>query len=120
MARRIRISAPAPIEWIEPPVTKEEVAESYRHPNGGWYRDVPGDGGGYQADVPLDETVFPQDRAPSYDAMMARQAKREADIEEIKHEHCERLRDLSVTVGNVTGERTGPPSLFETGHKEED
>lgn len=114
MARKTRIVAMSqPMEWIEPPVTKEEVAESYRHPNGGYYRDVPGDGGGYQADVPLDEMVFPQDRAPSFLASRARQAKREADIEAIKCQNEIESRDIEVSVGNVTGERTGAPSMFD-------
>lgn len=117
MAKRRVIVMPSPIEWVEPPVTKEDALN--RGPLGTWERDgYDGVGGGQlPSEFALNEMVWPHKAGPEEQRRLDRSAKRQAEGDVFRDEALSESRDFKIDVGNLTGQDPGPPDPYKTEEK---
>lgn len=114
MPKRAKIIAA--IEWVPPPVTKEEALNSERLPNDPGV--PPGDGydhlsgGELPDDYYIDRLVWPHDEGPRERRMREYEESRAKEAEQYRQERFWRSRDFRISEGSVTGRDPGPPSMF--------
>jgi len=91
-----------PIEWVEPPVTKEEALNQNAP---GLYQPDGYDGGGeLPDDFDIDRMIYPHDEGPEERKNRERRAKRKADIQAFKKEAFQESREFELNKGSPLGE----------------
>ena len=108
---RKRVMAMPTIDWVEPPVTKEEALNP--EVAGTWQKD--GFEGGHESadDFNIDRVVYPHTEGPNEKASRERQAKREEQADKIRMDALNQSRSFRIKAGNPTGQDPGPPSLYD-------
>jgi len=125
MAKKRRMMVATPMEWVEPPVTKEDAGEpeysgwpstrtpNSGHPHGNLYPD--GFDGGQESpdNIDIDRMVFPHSESTSERESRERSARRQNEAMAFRDKAFQRSRNFDIRQGSVTGKDPGPPGLFD-------
>ncbi|KKU98306.1 MAG: hypothetical protein UY28_C0004G0044 [Candidatus Amesbacteria bacterium GW2011_GWB1_48_13] len=103
MAKK-KILIAQPIEWVEPPVTKEEALNPHVAPNGVWGGDGYDGGGELPDDLDIDRMIYPHDEGPEERKSRERRAKRKGDIQGFKEQAFQESREFELNKGSPLGE----------------
>ncbi len=102
-----------PLQWEEPPVTKEEALNPWHAPNGAYTPDGFDGGAELPDDLYVDRLVYPHAAGPDEKASMAREHDRHMQAEKIRGEAFERSRSFDLDEDEVLG-KAGTPDPFKS------